>query len=59
MPANTTPSFPELATIPKPFGRVRAAYADIGVERVHLQIPDLPDLDHLDFIVREVLPQLR
>lgn len=32
---------------------------DIGVERVYLQVLDLHDLDHLDFIAREVLPQLR
>jgi F420-dependent oxidoreductase-like protein len=29
-----------------------------GVDRVYLQIMDLHDLDHLDFIAREVVPQL-
>ena len=34
------------------------ALADDGVECVYLQIMDLYDLDHLDFIAREVMPQL-
>lgn len=34
------------------------ALADDGVECVYLQILDLADLDHLDFIAREVVPQL-
>ena len=34
------------------------ALADDGVECVYLQIMDLTDLDHLDFIAREVMPQL-
>jgi len=34
------------------------ALADDGVECVYLQIMDLADLDHLDFIAREVVPQL-
>ncbi|TFC84362.1 LLM class F420-dependent oxidoreductase [Cryobacterium cheniae] len=34
------------------------ALADDGVECVYLQIMDLSDLDHLDFIAREVMPQL-
>jgi alkanesulfonate monooxygenase SsuD/methylene tetrahydromethanopterin reductase-like flavin-dependent oxidoreductase (luciferase family) len=29
-----------------------------GVECVYLQIMDLADLDHLDFLAREVMPQL-
>ncbi|MEO7122691.1 MAG: LLM class F420-dependent oxidoreductase [Lacisediminihabitans sp.] len=32
---------------------------EMGVERVYLQILDLHDLDHLDFIAREVITQLR
>lgn len=32
---------------------------EMGVERIYLQILDLHDLDHLDFIAREVVPQLR
>lgn len=35
-----------------------AALREDGVERVYLQILDLHDLDHLDLIAREVLPQL-
>ncbi|MCU1635881.1 MAG: class flavin-dependent oxidoreductase [Cryobacterium sp.] len=31
---------------------------DDGVECVYLQIMDLADLDHLDFLAREVVPQL-
>lgn len=34
------------------------AYAEAGAERVYLQILDLGDLDHLDFIAREVAPLL-
>lgn len=34
------------------------ALAEDGVECVYLQIMDLSDLDHLDFIAREVVPQL-
>ena len=33
-------------------------YAAIGTERVYLQVLDLHDLDHLDLIATEVLPQL-
>jgi F420-dependent oxidoreductase-like protein len=29
-----------------------------GVERLYLQILDLSDLDHLDFIAREIVPQI-
>jgi F420-dependent oxidoreductase-like protein len=34
------------------------ALREQGVERVYLQIMDLADLDHLEFIAREVVPQL-
>jgi len=37
--------------------RLGALAAD-GVECVYLQIMDLADIDHLDFIAREVVPQL-
>jgi F420-dependent oxidoreductase-like protein len=37
--------------------RLGALAAD-GVECVYLQIMDLSDLDHLDFLAREVVPQL-
>ncbi|HWH01777.1 MAG TPA: LLM class F420-dependent oxidoreductase [Pilimelia sp.] len=33
-------------------------FADIGAGRVHLRLTDLTDLDHLDLIAAEVLPQL-
>lgn len=33
-------------------------YAAIGTERVYLQVMDLHDLDHLDLIAAEVMPQL-
>ena len=37
--------------------RLGALQAD-GVECVYLQVLDLQDLDHLDFIAREIVPQL-
>jgi alkanesulfonate monooxygenase len=33
-------------------------YASIGTERVYLQVLDLHDLDHLDLVAAEVMPQL-
>ena len=33
-------------------------YTDAGCERIHLQILDVSDLDHLDFIANEVAPLL-
>lgn len=33
-------------------------YAATGADRAYLQIPDLADLEHLDLIASEVLPQL-
>ncbi|WP_166789606.1 hypothetical protein [Cryobacterium fucosi] len=35
-----------------------AGLAAEGIECAYLQIMDLTDLDHLDFIAREVMPQL-
>jgi F420-dependent oxidoreductase-like protein len=34
-------------------------YADAGAQRMYLQVLDLSDLDHLDFIASEVAPLLR
>jgi hypothetical protein len=34
------------------------AYHNAGADRVYLQILDLDDLDHLDFIATEVAPLL-
>jgi F420-dependent oxidoreductase-like protein len=34
-------------------------YADVGIERMYLQVLDLHDLDHLELIASEVLPQVR
>ncbi|MGH3491859.1 MAG: LLM class F420-dependent oxidoreductase [Sciscionella sp.] len=34
-------------------------WAELGVRRVYLQILDLDDLDHVEFIAKEVAPQLR
>ncbi len=34
------------------------AWADVGAERIYLQVMDLGDLDHLDLIAREVAPNL-
>jgi F420-dependent oxidoreductase-like protein len=33
-------------------------FAETGADRAYLQIPDLADLDHLELIAAEVLPQL-
>jgi F420-dependent oxidoreductase-like protein len=33
-------------------------YAEAGAERVYLQVLDLADLDHLDLVAAEVVPQL-
>jgi F420-dependent oxidoreductase-like protein len=38
---------------------VLGRYAEAGAERVYLQVLDLADLDHLDLVAGEVLPQLR
>ena len=33
--------------------------AEAGATRVHLRVIDMADLDHLDLIADQVLPQLR
>lgn len=33
-------------------------YADVGVQRVYLQVLDLADLDHLDLVAEQVAPHL-
>jgi hypothetical protein len=33
-----------------------ATYAEVGAERMYLQILDLADLDHLALIAEQVLP---
>ena len=33
-------------------------YADLGAERLYLQVLDLSDLDHLDLVAAEVMPHL-
>ena len=35
-----------------------ASFAEIGAERVYLQVLDLSDLDHLGLIAAEVAPQV-
>jgi F420-dependent oxidoreductase-like protein len=35
-----------------------SAMAELGISRVYFQIMDLSDLDHLDFLAREVVPRL-
>jgi hypothetical protein len=35
-----------------------AEFADIGAERVYLQVLDLDDLDHLALIASDVMPQV-
>jgi alkanesulfonate monooxygenase SsuD/methylene tetrahydromethanopterin reductase-like flavin-dependent oxidoreductase (luciferase family) len=34
-----------------------APFAEIGVQRVYLQLLDMADLDHLDLFAGEVMPQ--
>jgi F420-dependent oxidoreductase-like protein len=34
------------------------AYAELGVRRIYLQLIDLDDIDHLELIASEVMPQL-
>jgi len=34
-------------------------YADVGCTRVYLQVLDLADLDHVEYIAAQVMPQLR
>jgi len=34
------------------------ALAQMGAQRVYLQVLDLADLEHLDLVAREVMPQL-
>jgi F420-dependent oxidoreductase-like protein len=33
-------------------------FAELGVERVHLRVPEMTDFDHLELIAAEVFPQL-
>ena len=33
-------------------------YADLGIDRVYLQLLDLQDVDHVEYLGTEVLPQL-
>ncbi|HCS56125.1 MAG TPA: LLM class F420-dependent oxidoreductase, partial [Gordonia polyisoprenivorans] len=33
-------------------------FRDIGVSRVYLQVLDLADLDHLELVAKEVVPQI-
>ncbi|MFI1292630.1 hypothetical protein ACH4VM_29915 [Streptomyces sp. NPDC020792] len=33
-------------------------FATLGASRIHLRLTDLTDLDHLELIASEVLPQL-
>jgi F420-dependent oxidoreductase-like protein len=44
-------------TIPEVVDRL-GRYAELGADRVYLQTVDVTDLDHLDLLAREVLPQL-
>jgi alkanesulfonate monooxygenase SsuD/methylene tetrahydromethanopterin reductase-like flavin-dependent oxidoreductase (luciferase family) len=35
-----------------------AEFAEIGAERVYLQVLDLSDLDHLELLASDVMPQV-
>jgi len=43
-----------LAEVVETIGR----YADVGVQRLYLQVLDLTDLDHLDLVAEQVAPHL-
>jgi len=47
-----------IAGTPAEVAETIARYAEIGAQRTYLQILDLHDLDHLDLIAAEVVPQL-
>jgi F420-dependent oxidoreductase-like protein len=47
-----------LAGTPGEVAEKIAAYAEIGAERVYLQVLDLSDIDHLELIAAEVAPQV-
>ena len=34
-------------------------FAELGATRIYLQVMDLHDLDHLELIASEVMPQVR
>lgn len=44
-------------TVEEALARLRA-YAEVGAERVYLQVLDLADLDHLRLVAAEVMPQV-
>jgi hypothetical protein len=33
-------------------------YGEVGATRIYLQVLDLDDLDHLEFVATQVMPQL-
>lgn len=35
-----------------------ARYAEAGSQRIYLQVLDLADLDHLELVAREVMPEV-
>jgi F420-dependent oxidoreductase-like protein len=47
-----------VAGTPAEAADVLARYAEAGAQRVYLQVLDLADLDHLDLVAAEVVPQL-
>ena len=62
------PRRPELAELPQPVDDLGGTpaevvdklgrYAEAGSTRAYLQVLDLADLDHLDLVASEVMPQL-
>jgi F420-dependent oxidoreductase-like protein len=47
----------ELCGSPSQVTEKLGRYAEIGVDRVYLQFMDLDDLDHIDFVAAEIVPQ--
>jgi F420-dependent oxidoreductase-like protein len=47
-----------IAGLPDEVAKKIRKFAEIGAERVYLQVLDLHDLDHLELIATEVLPQV-
>jgi alkanesulfonate monooxygenase SsuD/methylene tetrahydromethanopterin reductase-like flavin-dependent oxidoreductase (luciferase family) len=48
----------ELGGTPGEVAAKIAEFAEIGAERVYLQVVDLEDLDHLELIASDVSPQV-
>ena len=48
----------DLAGTPAQIADIIGSYARAGAETIYLQVRDLSDLDHLELIAAEVMPQV-